>query len=273
MKEKTIIKQLLSLCSLLLTVIPLISSATVYTLYDEKQNNLPDDQTWLAYYAKDGSAIPNNITNGVQLVTDTPASAGYSNYSLLPVPGIKNPTFPVLDSSIGFTLSFNMWLHKESHTGNDNRAGFSIILLDSNHQGVELGFWEDSIWSQSANPLFTAKDEEEAFNTTASMLAYDLTLLNNNYYLTHNDIILLEGALKDYSDFNGPLGSLPYLLPNYLFLGDDTSSAAANVTLGHIVLSDTALFTVPSPSTPLLISLGLLSLLRFSSRNSSKAAL
>ena len=263
--SKKIIKQLLpGLCSFLFTVFPLISSATVYTLYDETKNNLPDDQDWLIY-ANNSSASSTPVTSGVNLITDDATSAGFSNSTLSPV----NPSFPILDSSIGFTLSFSMQLISESHTGNINRAGFSIILLDSNNQGVELGFWTDTIWSQSANPLFTTKDEEKAFNTTAAMLAYELTLFDNQYFLTHNDTILLTGILKDYSAFSGIFGSIPYSLENYLFLGDDTSSAQADVILGRIEISDTALFSVPTPSILLLIALGLLNLFIFSTRNSS----
>ncbi len=265
--SKKIIKQLLAgLCSFLFIAFPLISSATVYTLYDETQNNLPDDQDWLIY-ANDGSASSTPVAAGVNLTTDNATSAGFSNSVLSPV----NPGFPILDSSIGFTLSFSMQLISESHTANINRAGFSIILLDSNNQGVELGFWTDTIWSQNADPLFTTKDEEKAFNTTAGMLAYELTLFDNQYFLTHNETILLTGILKDYSAFTGgPFGSsIPYSLENYLFLGDDTSSAQADVILGRIEISDTALFSIPTPSTLLLIILGLLNLFLFSTRNSS----
>ncbi|NOQ14460.1 MAG: hypothetical protein GQ583_08310 [Methyloprofundus sp.] len=243
--------------SLFFILFPLTSAATVFTLYDETQGNLPDDQVWLSYAADGVAATSNAVAGGVQLQTDTSVSvsAGFSNYTLFPL-GLKNSLFPTLNSTTGFTLSFTMQLHAETHISND-RAGFSVILLDENNRGVELGFWQDLIWSQSDSPLFQAKDEQFAFDTTASMVDYDLTLLQDKYYLTQGGTILLTGGLKDYSAF-----TIPYSLPNYLFLGDDTSSASADVTLGGILLSDNALFSVPEPSLIVLICLGLLGLFR-----------
>ena len=253
-------KKLLISASFCFALLPLASSATVFTLYDETLNNLPENQAWLSYGSND-SAIKNVISGtGVNLQTNNTTSAGFSNYSILP-PSLKNSAFPILDSSTGFTLSFSMQLNSESHGGSSsNRAGFSVILLDENNQGVELGFWENSIWSQSDTPLFQAKDEEVSFNTRAGLLTYDLTVFNGDYFLTQNDSVLLTGELKDYSAFTGgPFGSsIPYSLSNYLFLGDDTSSAEAIVTLGRISISDTPLYTVPAPLPMTLIGLGLL---------------
>ena len=250
----------LFLLGLFFILFPITSVATVFILYDEAQGNLPDDQAWLSYAANGGVATSIVVAGGVNLQTDASASAGFSNYALFPL-GFKKSLFPTLNSATGFTLSFAMQLHAEAHSSND-RAGFSIILLDENNLGVELGFWQDSIWSQSDNPLFQAKDEQVAFNSTASMISYDLTILQSDYYLTQNGSILLTGGLKDYSAFTGGPGgtSIPYSLPSYLFLGDDTSSASANVTLGRILLSDTAQFSVPEPSLIALICIGLLGL-------------
>jgi len=257
-------KHFLAFFSLFFILFPHTSSATLFTLYDATQNNLPNDQPWLTYY----STGTNNLTvvaEGANLQTDNAVSAGFSNYSLLPL-GLKNPGFPTLNSTTGFTLSFSMQLNNESHVS-DYRSGFSVILLDENNLGVELGFWQDTIWSQSDDPLFQAKDEQVAFNTAASMLSYDLTILNNDYFLTQNDNILLTGELKDYSAFTGgPFGSsIPYSLSNYLFLGDNTSSASADVTLGQMVLSDTALTNepVPEPSTLALLAIGLFCLFSY----------
>ena len=255
-----ITRKLFIAASFCCALFPLASSATVFTVYDEAQNNLPENQAWLSY-ASNGVATSTVVSGiGVDLQTDDAANAGFSNYPVIPT-APKNPSFPVLNSATGFTLSFSMQLLSESHSSN-NRAGFSVILLDENNQGVELGFWQDSIWSQSAAPLFLAKDELAVFDTADKQLNYDLTLFSGDYFLTQNNHILLSGELKDYSAFTGgPLGtSIPYSLPNYLFLGDDTSSASANVRLGRISLSDTALFSVPAPSSVLLISLGLLGL-------------
>ncbi len=246
------------LVSLFLSFFPLVSCATIFTLYDETQANLPDDQAWLTYFANSNTTSSSVISNGVNLQTDTASSAGFSNYPVIPF-APKNPLFPALDSNSGFSLSFSMQLNNETHSST-NRAGFSLILLDMNHNGVELGFWQDSIWSQSSQPLFQAKNEQIPFDTMSNLLIYDLTFLNNDYFLTQNNTLLLSGELNDYSAFNGgPFGSsLPYSLSNYLFLGDDTSSASADVNLGRITLSDSALFTIPSPSPIALLYWGLL---------------
>jgi hypothetical protein len=55
---------------------------------------------------------------------------------------------------------------------------------------------------------------------------------------------VLSGGLRNYSAFSGPIN--PYILPNFVFLGDNTSSASATVELGPIVLQSD-LLSVPEP--------------------------
>ncbi len=45
----------------------------------------------------------------------------------------------VMDRTTGYTLSFDLQVGSESHVSND-RAGFSVIALSSDLQGIELGF-------------------------------------------------------------------------------------------------------------------------------------
>jgi len=253
--------------SLPFMLFPNFSSATVLTLYDDTQTNLPNNQQWLSYFAT-GSVTTTATADGVNMQTDNNAKAGFSNYPALPF-GFKNPAFPALDSNTGFTLSFSMQLNNEQHISN-YRSGFNVILLDKNSQGVELGFWQDSIWSQSDSPLFQAKDEQVSFNTSNLLISYNLTLFDNNFFLAQDDNLLLTGDLKDYSAFSGgPLGSIPYSLSSYLFLGDNSSSALADVTLGRITLSDTPQFIVPLPPSIGFMCLGLMGLFRYKKSNAS----
>jgi hypothetical protein len=217
--------------------------ATPIVLYDQTQNETPDQQPWL-YYAQDGagaSQSPNPVA-GVDMVTDTGTSAGYANQAFVPGgPGLgfKDPGFPVLDSAQGFTLGFELTVHSESHASND-RAGFSVILLDSLHRGVELGFWDNEIWAQNDDPLFTHGDRA-AFDTGIETL-YELTISGAGYLLETGGSLLLQGALMDYSAFGGA----PYSLGSFVFLGDDTGSAGAETTLGRVTIE-----TGTAPEPPL----------------------
>lgn len=150
-----------------------------------------------------------------------------------------------IDSGAGFTLSFTTQLVSESHASG-NRAGFSVILLDSAHQGIELGFWTDQVWAQEVG--FT-KAESALFNTTA-MTDFLLNLHNGAYLLWANGVALLSGAMRDYSAFG-----LPYSLANFLFMGDDTTSAKAQVKIASV-----GVLNVPTPPTWALLPAGLLAL-------------
>jgi hypothetical protein len=152
-----------------------------------------------------------------------------------------------LDSAAGFRLSLSLSLLTESH-GSPDRAGFSLIVLDSASRGLELGFWGDEIWAQNAG--FT--HGEGASWATNALTDYDLVFSGATYALLADGAPLLSGALRDYSAFGAP-----YNLPNFLFLGDDTSSARAKVTLASV-----SLFAVPEPATGALFlaAIGILAL-------------
>ena len=238
------------------------ASAASITLYDDTAGNTPGAQPWL-FAADDsllsgGSATETANANGVALSTDNPVSAGYSNY--VPVFNtLKNVGFPALDRGPGLSLSFELQIASEGH-GNNDRAGFSVILLADDLQGIELGFWADEVWAQSDSPLFTHA-EGAVFDTTAAEVLYDLAILGSNYSLTANGNPLLQGALRNYSGFGNP-----YDLPNFVFLGDDTSSAQAVIGLGEVILNTTEPASVPAPSVALLLLLALLLLRRSASQ-------
>ncbi len=114
------------------------ANADLVTLYDG--SGRPSDQAWLAFAASPfGTTTETVLGSGVRLQTNSTAQAGYSNYNpALPptAPSLKNPSFPVLNRAQGFELSFSLAVDSESHANND-RAGFSVILLGSDAQGIE----------------------------------------------------------------------------------------------------------------------------------------
>ncbi|WP_295578199.1 hypothetical protein [uncultured Lamprocystis sp.] len=202
-------------------------------IYDGALGTSPGAQGWIAFVPSASESVAAGAVT-LDTTADTIAQAGYM-YSL------------PIDSGAGFTLSFTTQLLAESHTGNSNRAGFSVILLDDAHQGIELGFWTDQVWAQAVG--FT-KAETAAFDTTA-MTDYLLRLDSGSYALWANGSALLSGAMRDYSAFG-----FPYTLPNFLFLGDDTTSALARVRIAEVGV------VVPEPPAWALLFGGLLLLAR-----------
>ena len=149
------------------------------------------------------------------------------------------PEFPSLDRTEGFQVNFTLQVESESHERN-NRAGFSVILLDQEAKGIELAFWEDEIWAQ--NDAFTGRlftpGEGVAFDTTLGFIEYQVSVVGGTYTLTANSTTILSGPVRDYSQFDGFPD--PYETPNFLFWGDDTSAAEALVRLRFVSVSGTA---------------------------------
>lgn len=215
--------------------------ADLVTLYDG--SGLPSTQPWLIF-GNDflGTASQSSVSGGVQLITDNTARAGYSNYIPLPVPTLKNAAFPVLNRALGFELGFRVQLNSESHVSN-SRAGYSVLLLGSDAKGIEIGFWTDQVWAQNVG--FT-KGESASLDTTVAR-DYRLQIVNDNYQLFHGDQSVLTGAVRAYGT-----PSVPYELPNYVFLGDNTTSARADVIQGAITLQSN-LSSVPEPTGLLML--------------------
>jgi hypothetical protein len=161
-------------------------------------------------------------------VLDTsPSASTQAGYSRT-LPGL-------LDRTNGFALAFTAQMISESHAS-ANRAGFSVILLADDTHGIELAFWTNNIFAQSDSPLFVHA-EETNYSTTA-VVDYALTLHATNYVLSANGTPILTGPVRDYTAFNGFPN--PYRTPDFLFFGDDTTSAA-----GAFLLKKVALITPP----------------------------
>jgi Ca2+-binding RTX toxin-like protein len=231
---------------------------------------------WFAYQNTTtilgGTASQSASGGQTNLVTDNTAYAGYTNYgiaSIIPPSLSANPlnsSFPILDRNSGYVVSFTAQVISQTlaasanknNDGKDDRAGFSVIALSSDKKGIELGFWTNRIWAQEdgttqSNPslepdtsgnvyrtLFTQAEGFD-FNTTSSV-NYDLAILGDNYTLLANGNSILSGRLRDYTAFIPPtqLGFQmpdPYEKANFLFFGDNTPSAGANINLSRVVVS------------------------------------
>jgi len=223
-------------CCLTLYLSLLGSPLQAAVLYDGSLGTLPSSQGWL--YLTDplfGAGSTRWMDAGAAALDTTPAmsdSAGYFS--------TFHPAMPILDRQQGVQVRFRVQIDEESH-GSQDRAGFSLIALTDDVLGIELGFWEDLVWAQSG-PGFTHA-EETPLDTTSHLRQYDLNLFGSGYSLWADGQPILAGPLRDYSSHPHPV----YSLSNFLFVGDDTSSASAIFRLAAIeVLTGIA---VPEPST------------------------
>jgi len=177
-----------------------------------------------------GAASP-AYANGVT-VLDTTIS-GNDTYAGWISNGTTTTEFPIQDRTAGFQVDFTIQVENESHT-NNNRAGFSIIILSQDIKGIELAFWENEIWAQNDDTtggLFK-HGEGTIFATTAGLINYQVIVVNDTYTLIANNKPILTGLVRDYSQFDGFPD--PYETPNFLFLGDDTTSAQSRIRLGLV---------------------------------------
>jgi hypothetical protein len=243
-RVKTILILILAVITAVITLLSHMQTAvaqpqlqTTTVLYDGSLNTgTPNTQAMLYISFPAGSY--ETFTNGVTILDTTSAngiSAGYFG---------NDPTL-MLDRSLGYTLHVTVQISSESHA-NNNRAGFSVIVLSSDVKGIELGFWQDEVWAQNddSDPgsLFT-HGEGAAWDTTSGLMAYDLAILSDTYTLWAGDTAVLTGALRDYSNFAGFPD--PYETPNLIFLGDDTTSAQALIQLSYVAVTVNELPVAP----------------------------
>jgi hypothetical protein len=183
---------------------------------------LPSEQGW-GFLAIRGVAEQEHTGSAARLVTtaNNSENAGYARASSVPL--ARDP---------GFNLALRIRLHAESHASLD-RAGFSVIVLTADRLGIELGFWTNVVFAQAAEPLFTHA-EEASFDFTSGFTDLVLNVTGTNYTLFANRESILSGPVRDYTSFAG----FPdvYETPDFLFLGDNTGSAAADVEIESVAL-------------------------------------
>ena len=217
-------------------------------LYDAASGAIPANQ-WMNFIDFPPGAAPLAFDNAATTLDTT--AAGNETYAGWVSNGATTPGFPILDDSKGFQVNFSIQVENESHT-NDNRAGFSMIILGNDARGIELAFWENEVWAQNGDTttgLFT-HGEATIFNTTTGLIDYQLMIVNDTYTLTANGAAVLTGPLRDYSMFEGFPD--PYQTPNFLFIGDNTTSAQARLRLSYVSVIGTELMApsnTPSPTS------------------------
>lgn len=207
-------------CAALLATLALAGQAQV--LYDGGKGNLPTAQGW-SYAAVPGTATQGTMESGVRLNTLAlnAESAGYAR-----------TISPALERAEGFAVAVRFHLRTERHT-REERAGFSVIVLGADRRGIELGFWADGVFAQADEPLFSRGESVVVALADAPVTAV-IALSGERYQLFVNEVPVLTGPIRDYTAFSG----FPdvYETPNFIFLGDNTSSAAAEVDLFHVAI-------------------------------------
>jgi hypothetical protein len=201
---------------------------------------------YLEYFAIGGT----QAYSGADLATNFTATVqgGYLS-------NLANPNFPILDRAAGYTLSFTVEIVSESHSS-ANRAGFSVIAVSSDVgsgvlSSIGLGFQDGLIFAQSSSPLFTAAESAAFDPVDVGFVDYDLTIFGSGYELFADGSSILSGSLRDYTAFGGLID--PYETANFVFFGDDTTSAQAEINLRRVALTT----PVPEPTTWTLVTLGL----------------
>ncbi|MEH2196312.1 MAG: DUF4347 domain-containing protein [Nostoc sp.] len=245
---------------------------TTLFLYDGSTGKKPEESDaapnapWFAYQKilLPNASATTSATGGVtNLVTSKTAYAGYTNYGISGTSLSANPLnnlFPTLDRNAGFVVSFGLKVNSQTLAASadknsdskPDRAGFSVIALDKDKKGIELGFLTTRIFAQddgttqinpalepdtSANPYKTLFTQAEGvdFNTTTKVVNYDLAVLGDYYTLFADGVAQLTGRVRDYTASVAP-SPIPdvYEKPNFLFLGDDTPSAGTDSNLAFV---------------------------------------
>jgi hypothetical protein len=207
-------------------------AARAQTLYNAYLGTPPQSQGWS--FIPEGTYYETVTDNSVLLDTTTTGvtEAGWGEI-----------TASDLNHTNGFSLLFGAMLNSETHTST-NRAGFSLIVLRDDTNGIELAFWTNEIFAQSDSPLFT-QAESASFTTTGSFVNYTLTMLATNYILLANGAPILAGPVRNYTAFSGFPD--PYSTPDFIFFGDDTTSGAASVQVRGMTLLLPPSLTMPAP--------------------------
>jgi hypothetical protein len=261
-------KKLTVACAIGLSAVAGRAGAQTTNLFDGSLGTSPDSQLWLGFQSVPPGAMTTTTSTNTTLDTTSSLTidAGYSDYVPFLTPSftvgleLKNTSFPVLNASTGFTLSFTAKVNSESHTGTNgaNRAGFDVIALDKSDNGIELGFWgnDNDVWAQGTTPTLFTRAEDATLNSESGSHNYSLQILGSTYalFVDGSSTPVLTGPTRNYS--SSPVAV--YSEPDMVFLGDDTGDAEGSETFSAISI------TVPEPTSVavLLASAGLLAVRR-----------
>jgi len=221
------------------TLVTPSATNTTITLYDGSLGGRPDQQGLFFVNLPLGSA-GHTFAGGLTTLDTTTSDEIYAGYPMEPTTVI---TVPVMDRTETYTITFSVQIESEAHDSDDDRAGFSLIALSDDVKGIELGFWSNEIWAQhddTTGDLFT--HAEGISITTSALTTYTLMIITDTYTLAASGTPILTGPLRDYTNFVGPFD--PYETPNFIFLGDDTTSARARIKFRYLAI------TVPQSPQP-----------------------
>jgi hypothetical protein len=240
--------------SLLLAAL-LARPAAAVLLYDASSGLAPTDGAWGWGYGQT-SSVGRGVTGGAYRL-DTTASEGISAgffKNFLVYGG------PVLDTASGYELGLRLRVNAETHGGSDQRAGFSFIAVGSDvTRAIEVAFWEDSVWAYTLNAGNQfVRGPQASVATTAGFADYLLRVQDQRFDLLMDGSLLFGGDLVDYTPANtSVLGIDPYAIPNFLFWGDDTSSAQSSVDVARISFEALTPAAAPAPTSLWLLLTGL----------------
>jgi len=214
--------------------------ATAATLYDPALGSMPFAQGWTPGPSTIG--VVQGVSGGLYSL-DTTASV-LTQYGWARIGNVS------LDTATGFDLGFTLRVASESHL-NTNRAGFTLMVNGADPtREIEFGFWTDRIFAYDYSGGSFVHGADVAFDTTG-LTTYTLSVRSQTFSLRSGATTLLSGSLRDYTSYTG-LGHEFYQAANFIFVGDNTSSAAAAVQLGAVTLTP-----VPEPATATLLTAGL----------------
>ncbi len=216
---------------LLLAAISIIQiSAEPVTLYDGNRRTLPDKQGWIylldPLFRNDSRQVIVDRAVNLNTLRKSADHAGYFARVPLMTP---HPDLPEeFNRENGYQVGFTIQLPSERHVRPD-RAGFSVIVTSRDLMGIELGFWTDEIFAQSVDFIHTEGNNQLPFRLANQYVDFVLEIKGENYSLSSADTEILTGPLRDYSGFG-----TPYDISDFLFFGDDTTSASASVNIRSI---------------------------------------
>jgi hypothetical protein len=237
--------------------------AITTVLYDGNSGVTPDNSPYFNFRTIGGSS--QTASGGVTTLNTFDPNpllsestfAGYGNRS-----NAGTLLTPTLDNNAGYTLSFKIKINSQTNTGANgpNRAGFSVLVLGSDKQGVEIGFRSSDIFAQ--NNTFSAIDPLQQKSNISDILGtpttYDLKVTSSGYTLTigGDPNQSFSGLLKDYTTAATTPLTQVYNTANVIFFGDNTTSAGASVDIQNITLNTNAA-AVPEPSSLLGVGLAI----------------
>lgn len=246
--------------------------AATQVLYDPSAPGLASFEPAAAGWLSGGSFGSVSASADAQGVAVTQVgngnTVGYSNYSpllafVLGAP-LVNPAFPQLNRVSGYRFTFGLELVSEAHSGNSNRAGFSVTLISADplhtgeRKGIEIGFQSDRVFAQNdgsnGTGIFTAGEINNAVQTIGAEFSpnrWNLDVQGDTYSLSlaASGGTVLSGALRDYRGS----GKNAYLTENFLFVGDNTSSASADFRFSYAAITT----PIPEPHSYAMLIAGL----------------